>query len=90
MKTGQMVMTRGIADKIAESERFALEVNLSIGLYLKGNWGVVSDEDKAANDEDLKNNTGRIMGAYKTSEGRIWIMTEHDRSVTTILFPDEY
>ena len=90
MRTGAKVMTRGIADKIADNEKFAKQVTYFMGLYLQGNWGVVSEDDKAMNDMSVQSGTGSLMGAYETCEGTIWIMTEHDRSVTTILFPDEY
>lgn len=33
---------------------------------------------------------GRLMGTYKTCKGKVWIITEADRSVTTVLFPREY
>lgn len=90
MKTGTKVMTRGIADKIADNEQFAKQVTYFMGMYLQGNWGDISENDKEMNDLNVKEETGSLMGAYETCEGRIWIMTEHDRSVTTILFPEEY
>ena len=90
MKTGQMVMTRGIADKMVSNMRFALEVDLSIRFYMKGNWGTVSEDSKEMNDLNMQSGTGDLLGEYKTCEGRIWIKTEHDRSATTILFPEEY
>lgn len=83
-------MTRGIAAKLAANEKFAEQVNFFLGLYLEKDWGELSEDDKAMNDSNIQSDTGSLMGAYETCEGRIWIMTEHDRSVTTILFPDEY
>lgn len=83
-------MTRGIADKMADNKKFAKQVTYFFGLYLQGDWGDTSEDDKEMNDANLQSGTGSLMGAYETCEGRIWIMTEHDRSVTTILFPDEY
>ncbi|MBI2836123.1 MAG: hypothetical protein HYX85_00315 [Chloroflexi bacterium] len=61
---------------------------------------VVDDEDKATNEKALKQGT-RLLSAYSPREGgddrfpqngvaTIWIITEADRSATTILFPDEY
>ena len=90
MKLGKTVMTRGIADKIADNEQFAKQVTYFLGLYIKGDWGDTSENDKEMNDLNLKSGVGSLMGAYNTCEGRIWIMTEHDRSYTTILFPDEH
>lgn len=90
MKTGQKVMTRGIANKIAENELFSKQLNYFFGQYLEKDWGDVSEDDKEMNDLNAESGIGSLMGAYNTCEGRIWIMTEHDRSVTTILFPEEY
>ncbi|MDE6020535.1 MAG: hypothetical protein K2H01_06040 [Ruminococcus sp.] len=51
----------------------------------------MDDEDKALNDAAVKNGDERIFAAYIDSTGRkIWIITEWDRSATTILFPSEY
>ena len=83
-------MTRGIAEKIAENEKFAKQVTYFFGIYLEKDWGDISEDDKEMNDLNVASGVGSLMGAYETCEGRIWIMTEHDRSVTTILFPSEY
>ena len=48
------------------------------------------EEDKQMNDEAIKSGNDRILAAYETSKGNIYIITEHDRSATTILFADEY
>ena len=51
---------------------------------------ILKNEDWLANDEGLENG-GRLLSAYRTSLGeRIWVITEWDRSVTTLLLPDEY
>lgn len=66
--------------------------------HLTGYWGCVDAEDAATNDEAVKLGN-RILSAYpidpaKPSKGygenTVWIITEADRSVTTILLPDEY
>lgn len=55
-----------------------------------GDWGDLCDEDKASNDEAVVDDL-RILSAYKLCDGtRIWIVTEADRSATTILLPEEY
>ena len=55
-----------------------------------GDWGLLEDEDWALNDEALREG-GRLFSAYGTSKGqRLWVITEADRSVTTILLPQEY
>lgn len=90
MKTGRTVVTKSIADRITDNNVFAKQVNDFFGAFLKKDWGDLSKDDKEINDQNAESGIGSLMGAYETCEGRIWIMTEHDRSVTTILFPYEY
>ena len=53
-------------------------------------WGDVSDADKRANYKAVKDGD-RILSSYKSSDGlTFWIITEWDRSATTVLLPDEY
>ena len=89
-KPGQLVMTRGVNDLVANNEEFAKHVLLSIKRHLAGDWGDVCDEDRAANESALKEGE-RLFSVYK-KEGfpTIWVITEWDRSSTTTLFPDEY
>jgi len=58
--------------------------------HIQGDWGLVSDDDKRANDEALISGE-RLLSAYRTLKGvKLWIITEADRSSTTILTPQEY
>ncbi len=79
---GQIVATPG-----------AIELGVDFAPYLamhqRGYWGDVSQEDWHENDLSVKNGF-RILSAYGEGNGRFWVITEHDRSVTTILKPDEY
>jgi hypothetical protein len=53
-------------------------------------WGNIGDDDWARNDAGLKNGL-RIVSSYTLRDGeKIWIITEADRTATTILLPDEY
>ena len=53
-------------------------------------WGDLCQEDKESNNYALENGE-RLLSAYKLRDGeKIWIITEWDRSVTTILFPSDY
>ena len=87
---GQLVMTRGVNDQVAENEAFAEFVTASLSRHRRGDWGCLTEEDRKENELSLKEGF-RLLSAYVT-EGlpKIWIITEADRSVTTILFPDEY
>jgi len=69
---------------------FAKFAQQSLNRHVKGDWGDVDDEDKQSNDQALKQGT-RLLSAYEAKGlPKIWIITEADRSATTILFPDEY
>ena len=58
--------------------------------HANGDWGDVCKEDWKSNDEALKNGE-RLLSEYKLPDGRrIWIITEWDRSATTLLFPEDY
>ncbi len=53
-------------------------------------WGDLSDEDHNENDSSLENGF-RLLSSYRTNAGdKLWIITESDRSATTLLLPEEY
>jgi len=54
-----------------------------------GDWGDMDQDDKDANDSAL-NTEARIFSAYKFGTVLLWVITETDRSATTILLPEEY
>ena len=85
---GLLVITNGINDKL-ENVSFSKELKVALHRFTCGDWGEMDPEDIDANNEALQNGE-RLFAAYRTSEGKIWIITEADRSATTILFPDEY
>lgn len=87
---GQIVMTRGVADRVAEDIEFTKLVTDSLGRHATGDWGDLCAADKAENELSLREGF-RLFSAYeRESMPKIWIITEADRSVTTILFPEEY
>lgn len=61
-----------------------------LGRHRRGDWGNLDAEDKQRNDSALVDGS-RIFSAYQVAETvRLWIITEADRSATTILLPEEY
>jgi len=88
---GQLVMTRGVADRLEESADFAKHVMRSLQRYTACDWGEMLKGDAAMNDSAIGPDADRIFAAYESQEHpKIWIITEADRSYTTILFPSEY
>jgi hypothetical protein len=58
--------------------------------HVNGDWGEVSGHDKQENEFSLMEGL-RLLSAYTLSDGtKIWIITEADRSATTLLLPSEY
>jgi len=87
---GQLVFTRGVNNLVAESKDFALFALTSLQRHARGDWGDLSEEDKKENEYSLNRHL-RLLSAYEQSgEPKLWIITEADRSVTTVLFPEEY
>jgi hypothetical protein len=84
---GQTVMTIGAKEALEESNELPATF---LAKHASGDWGIVGREDKQENEFSLKNGY-RLLSAYMTATNeKIWIITEADRSVTTILLPEEY
>jgi hypothetical protein len=66
------------------------EICHALARHQSGDWGELSEDDRAANDKALANG-GRLVSAYNTiAMVRFWIITEWDRSITTVLLPEDY
>lgn len=88
---GVLVATAAVDAKMKEDKVFKAFVYRSLARYIDCDWGDTCAEDKKSNDKAL-NDGERILAVYtdKKSGVTIWIITEWDRSVTTILFPEDY
>lgn len=86
---GSLVATSAVNQTMATSEKFKDEVQTAFKRYSDKDWGDLPQSDKNMNDKALEGKS-RIVAKYNTSEGAIYIITEWDRSLTTILFIDEY
>ena len=81
---GQLFATPGALD-IAPEDRLA-----ALSRHSRCDWGECSPEDKQANEEALGEYL-RLFSVYRDRNGvKFWIITEADRSITTILLPEEY
>lgn len=88
---GQLVCTNGVNKKIEQDNEFKKFVEESLARYTNSDWGDACNEDVKMNNDAIRNGD-RILAVYtqKNTDVTIWIITECDRSVTTILFPNEY
>lgn len=88
---GQALITRGVHEEILENKQFADFVGKSFVRHCNGDWGDLCKEDKELNDSALAHEDDRLFSKYNFSKDKsIYIITEWDRSATTILFPEEY
>lgn len=85
-KLGRVVATRGA---FAFMGTHSIDALALLSRHVHGDWGNLDHEDRQLNLDAIERG-GRIFSAYDFPVGKIWIITESDRSVTTILLPSEY
>jgi hypothetical protein len=84
---GQTVITPGAEEALEIAGQTATEF---LRRHVSGDWGELSDDDVKENEISLDQGF-RLLSRYETSKGeRLWIITEADRSATTVLLPIEY
>jgi hypothetical protein len=84
---GRIVATPGALQALQEAGQSPAEF---FDRHASGDWGELDDEDKQENAFSLERHL-RILSAYTTRAGeKLWIITEADRSATTLLLPQEY
>jgi len=81
---GQVVITPNAAQHLD-----TIAVHEALRRHAAGDWGDICPEDACENEHSLKEGF-RLHSAYGTGERRFWLITEDDRSVTTILMPEDY
>lgn len=92
---GEVIVTSTIHMYIQTNNTFALEINKALNQYFQKDWGNLCDEDKEANEMALRHLEDLyLLGAYETSKGKIYIITNRKSekagdNVTTICFPEE-
>ena len=86
-RLGTVLITPGAILALVEANQFATEL---LERHVYGDWGELPTEDRQANERALQQGT-RLFSAYTLTTGRrLWIITEWDRSITTLLLPMEY
>ena len=88
LELGEIVLTEGALDAFVSAH---LSPTLYLLRHMRGDWGELGDDDIATNNRAAREGV-RVLSAYTLPQTgqRIWLITEWDRSVTTILLPSEY
>ena len=82
---GQTVITPGAIEMLHPDD-----VRAAIGRHAAGDWGELGEHDREENELSLREGY-RLLSAYRDRRGtKFWIITEADRSATTVLLPEEY
>ncbi|HEY1108936.1 MAG TPA: hypothetical protein VGE76_09895 [Opitutaceae bacterium] len=85
LQLGRTVATQGAIAELTQPDIWK-----ALSRHSNGDWGDVCAEDGAANDAALRDGS-RVLSSYRSAKGvRFWVITEWDRSVTTVLLPSEY
>jgi hypothetical protein len=84
---GQILATPGAIVALVEAQQRPEDLLIR---HVTGDWGDLVAEDRQENERSLELGL-RIFSSYRLSTGvKLWIITEHDRSATTLLLPSEY
>ena len=84
---GRLVATPGAIDLIGGAGEDLLPELLE--RHRSGDWGEVSPEDARENELSVRHGF-RVLSSYRVAGKKLWVVTEADRSATTIVLPDEY
>jgi hypothetical protein len=82
--------TNEIKNAIEKDPEFANVIRDCLWKYMRMDWGDTCKDDCKLNDNAVYYNDDRVVAKYKTNKGNIFIITECDRSATTIMFATEY
>lgn len=85
---GQIVATPGALATLEKAGQTPLDF---LSRHVRGDWGELDEHDRKENELSLKRGF-RLLSSYRVSSGdtKVWVITEADRSVTTLLLPEEY
>ena len=84
---GQVVATPGALEALEKAGQAPSDF---LDRHVRGDWGDVCQEDAEANEQSLKDGT-RLLSSYRTKLNvKLWIISEADRSSSTILLPSDY
>jgi hypothetical protein len=84
-RLGRIVATPNALEALTHED-----ISSAISQHQAGDWGELSKKDRIANDQSVLDKS-RILSSYRSANGlKFWVITEADRSVTTVLMPEDY
>ena len=86
---GQLVYTASVQHLIEKETISNIDLFTILRRHASGDWGDLCEEDKQVNQSALADGD-RLLSSYTINKTTLWIITEADRSVTTILLPEDY
>jgi hypothetical protein len=89
IELGRLVMTSGVSHWSQGNLDRISGLSKIVGRHKNKDWGEVCSEDWETNNVAVENGE-RILSSYTIDDEKLWVITEWDRSITTILFPSEY
>lgn len=84
-RLGQTVITPGALQALSHQD-----VLVALTRHASADWGDVCEEDRQSNEQALQQGARLLSACHSTCGVKFWIITEWDRSVTTVLLPEEY
>jgi hypothetical protein len=90
MGAAKFPLGRVLATPNALESLTSADIHTALARHLSGDWGEVCEEDRKENERSLVHDL-RLLSVYRSADGvKFWIITEADRSATTVLLPEDY
>lgn len=86
LNPGKIVATPGA---LAFCEEHGVDPLVLLHRHVAGDWGCLDQEDVQSNVQAIQHDL-RILSSYEIGDGKVWVITEADRSLTCLLLPSEY
>ena len=90
MTAREVALGRTVITRSAQSSLSEIDIEVALMRHEHGDWGIVDDHDREANERALENGD-RLLSVFRSEAGdKFYVITEWDRSVTTVLLPEDY
>jgi hypothetical protein len=90
MSHAKFSLGRIVATPHALEELTARDIQTALRRHVSGDWGELDEHDREENELSLREGYRLLSVYYSAGGNKFWIITEADRSATTVLMPDDY